>query len=372
MRLLYTAVAVGAAGAAGLYSAAAAAHDASMPQQFSVEGCERASWMGDAELCDHGPVPVADPAATGLRWQDWTGSDNGTGGYGSGTGGYGSGTDGYGSGTGSGGWIGSGDWSGFGSGSGFGAGTGQRGKHHRHTPAGSGDGYGGGGDGYGGGGQGSGGPGGGDGYGGGGQGSGGPGGGGPGGGGPGGGTGTGTGGPTPTTPGGGTPTTPGGGTPTTPGGGGGITGVPGGGGGITAVPSGGTGTGAGTLALTGDSSGLLTTIGFAFIIGGAGVLYLTRIGGRVEESHTRIPAPRQGRHAATGEAARAPRRRKPTSGELYIAHFLGAAGAKRLLALKARQPDRTAHPLGPMPFEAKPITEGCALAGALRPARASP
>ncbi len=34
--------------------------------------------------------------------------------------------------------------------------------------------------------------------------------------------------------------------------------------------------------------------------------------------------------------------REPTSGELYIAHFLGAAGAKRLLALKAREPGAAA------------------------------
>ena len=34
--------------------------------------------------------------------------------------------------------------------------------------------------------------------------------------------------------------------------------------------------------------------------------------------------------------------REPTSGELYIAHFLGAAGAKRLLALKARAPGAAA------------------------------
>lgn len=39
--------------------------------------------------------------------------------------------------------------------------------------------------------------------------------------------------------------------------------------------------------------------------------------------------------------------RQPTSGELYIAHFLGANGAKRFLSLRASQPDATAASLFP-------------------------
>lgn len=39
--------------------------------------------------------------------------------------------------------------------------------------------------------------------------------------------------------------------------------------------------------------------------------------------------------------------REPTEGELYIAHFLGAAGAVRLIGLAATQPDTTAAPVFP-------------------------
>jgi hypothetical protein len=39
--------------------------------------------------------------------------------------------------------------------------------------------------------------------------------------------------------------------------------------------------------------------------------------------------------------------REPTSGELYVAHFLGAGGAKRLLSLHARQPGASAAAVFP-------------------------
>jgi hypothetical protein len=60
----------------------------------------------------------------------------------------------------------------------------------------------------------------------------------------------------------------------------------------------------------------MTTIGFAFIIGGAGVLYLTRLGGRDDESgQTRVPSPRNRRpgpaSSRTAEGV-APRRPRPS------------------------------------------------------------
>ncbi|WP_432987202.1 hypothetical protein [Dactylosporangium sp. CA-233914] len=80
------------------------------------------------------------------------------------------------------------------------------------------------------------------------------------------------------------------------GGTGSVAGAPGGG--ATAIPGRGAGVASlGELPVTGPTSSLMTTIGFAFIIGGAGVLYLTRLGGdRDEESEpTRVPAPRRRR-----------------------------------------------------------------------------
>lgn len=44
--------------------------------------------------------------------------------------------------------------------------------------------------------------------------------------------------------------------------------------------------------------------------------------------------------------------RTPTSGELYIAHFLGANGAKRFLAMRANQPDASAAAAFPNPARA--------------------
>ncbi|GGM75050.1 hypothetical protein GCM10007977_090750 [Dactylosporangium sucinum] len=100
-------------------------------------------------------------------------------------------------------------------------------------------------------------------------------------------------------------------------GGGGVTGVPGGSGGsggVTGVPAGGAGSspgGSGTAAafgelpVTGTSSPLLTTVGFALIVGGAGILYLTRLGDRGEEGEApRVPSPRDRRPAPN-------RRRRP-------------------------------------------------------------
>jgi hypothetical protein len=65
----------------------------------------------------------------------------------------------------------------------------------------------------------------------------------------------------------------------------------------------------GELPVTGPSSSMMTTIGFAFIIGGAGVLYLTRLGGRDDESEpepgpTRVPGPRNRRRAEDDSAPR--------------------------------------------------------------------
>jgi hypothetical protein len=69
----------------------------------------------------------------------------------------------------------------------------------------------------------------------------------------------------------------------------------------------------GALAVTGDPSSLLTTVGFAFIIGGASVLYFARFGEREEKvGGAGAPVPRRGRHAAQDNARRAPRRRKPS------------------------------------------------------------
>lgn len=44
--------------------------------------------------------------------------------------------------------------------------------------------------------------------------------------------------------------------------------------------------------------------------------------------------------------------RQPTSGELYIAHFLGANGAKRFLAMRANEPDASAAAAFPLPARA--------------------
>ncbi|GAA2605259.1 hypothetical protein GCM10010399_40350 [Dactylosporangium fulvum] len=282
MRLLYKAVAVGAVGAAGITPLAAAAHAAPSPQEHragdcsgllpsALELCSETSYPGAAGYGDAGPAT--------RTWGDWNpdssyGSAHGTGGSGGqGSGGYGSGGHGSG-GHGNGGYGGPG-----GSGSGFPGGGG---------PGGSGNGVPGGGTGNGtpGGGAGT-----------------------PGGGIPGGGTGTPGGG----IPGGGTGNgTPGG---SVPGGGagqgnsGGAAGVPGGSGtggtsgnatGVAGAAD--TGVVAGELPVTGMSSPLMTTIGFAFIIGGAGVLCLTRLGDRGEESEpTQVPSPRD-RGPKTGAA----------------------------------------------------------------------
>lgn len=91
---------------------------------------------------------------------------------------------------------------------------------------------------------------------------------------------------------------------------GGGTGTPG----VSGVPAGsvasaatGTVTATGTLPVTGTSA-MMTTIGFAFIIGGAGILYFTRLGDRGEEqTPTKTPATRT--PVSKGPAAPRPRRR---------------------------------------------------------------
>jgi hypothetical protein len=68
---------------------------------------------------------------------------------------------------------------------------------------------------------------------------------------------------------------------------------------------------AGALAVTGPSSAVISTIGFAFIIGGASVLYFTRLGDRGDETTpTHVPTPRDRRPAGTD--APVPGRRRPS------------------------------------------------------------
>jgi LPXTG-motif cell wall-anchored protein len=88
---------------------------------------------------------------------------------------------------------------------------------------------------------------------------------------------------------------------------------------LGATPSGGAQGGgvssgaAGVLPLTGADSRLMTTVGFVFIVGGAGVLYFTRFNDdRKADRRGRVPAPRRGRHAAGEDETRPVRRRKPS------------------------------------------------------------
>ncbi|MEV0127180.1 hypothetical protein AB0H83_01750 [Dactylosporangium sp. NPDC050688] len=245
MRLLYKAVAVGTAGAAGMTPLTTAAQAAPAAQELRVDGCGT-SWGGTLELCAAGETshPGTGPAGYGpADTNDWRYGGVGTGGPlhpGLAGGGYGTGT-GNGTPGGNGGTT-----------PGGGAGNGTPGGNGGTTP--------------------------------------------------GGGTGNGTPGDT---PGGGAGNgTPGGGGAapgTTPSGTGTGTGGPG----VAAVPVGSwagpaTGTAAGALPVTGTSS-MMTTIGFGFIIGGAGILYLTRLGDRGEEQGRgparKGPGPRDGRPA---------------------------------------------------------------------------
>jgi hypothetical protein len=71
------------------------------------------------------------------------------------------------------------------------------------------------------------------------------------------------------------------------------------------------------LPVTGVNTELLTTIGIAFILGGAGVLYLTKFTGEPEDRTERIapgrvPSPRRSRSGGESAPAATVRRRRPS------------------------------------------------------------
>jgi hypothetical protein len=71
------------------------------------------------------------------------------------------------------------------------------------------------------------------------------------------------------------------------------------------------------LPVTGVDTSLLTTMGVAFIIGGAGVLYLTKFTGGPEDRHERVapgrvPSPRRSRSGGESAPAATVRRRRPS------------------------------------------------------------